>query len=143
METNKQNFHVGIIGGGVAGSTVALRFAELGVKVTLFEKGSSLVNGPPICHLHAGGNLYREISESQCLTLLKECIDTLRVFPHTINFRPTMIAVPQYDDGDPMDILPRLITLKEAYRSLIQEDNRNQVLGNPDDYFKFITMKIL
>jgi len=136
METNKQNFHVGIIGGGVAGSTVALRFAELGVKVTLFEKGSSLVNGPPICHLHAGGNLYREISESQCLTLLKECIDTLRVFPHTINFRPTMIAVPQYDDGDPMDILPRLITLKEAYRSLIQEDNRNQVLGNPDDYFK-------
>ena len=136
MENNKNQFHVGIIGGGVGGSTAALRFAELGVKVTLFERGPSLVNGPPICHLHAGGNLYREISESQCLTLLRECIDTLRVFPHTINYRPTMISVPKYDDGDPMDILPRLQTLKEAYRQLVDADIRNRVLGDPEDYFK-------
>ena len=116
MVPDTEKLHIGIIGGGVAGSTVALRFAELGIKVTLFEKGSSLVNGPPICHLHSGGNLYREISESQCLTLLRECIDTLRVFPHTINYRPTMIAIPKYDDGDPTDILPRLVTLKKEDR---------------------------
>ena len=61
---------IGIIGGGVAGATVALQLGEIGLDVTLFEKGPSLVNGPPICHLHAGGNLYREISEQQCLTLV-------------------------------------------------------------------------
>jgi len=136
MEQKKKNVHIGIIGGGIAGSTVALRFSELGVGVTLFEQGPSLINGPPICHLHSGGNLYREISESQCVTLLKECIDTLRVFPHTINYRPTMISVPNYDKGDPSDILPRLMTLRETYRKLVEDDSRNIVLGNPDDYFK-------
>ena len=67
MLPENSSFHVGVIGGEIAGSTVALRFAELGLGVTLFEAGPSLVNGPPICHLHAGGNLYREISDSQCL----------------------------------------------------------------------------
>ncbi len=70
-----------IIGGGIAGSTVAMHLAELGVNVTLLEKGTSLVAGPPICHLHAGGNLYREISETQCVDLLKQSIDTARFYP--------------------------------------------------------------
>ncbi|MCV5990535.1 FAD-dependent oxidoreductase, partial [Escherichia coli] len=54
--------HIAVVGGGVAGATAAIHFAELGFKVSVIEKGVSLVNGPPICHLHAGGNLYREIS---------------------------------------------------------------------------------
>lgn len=37
---------VGIIGGGIAGSTIALRLAEQGINVQLFEEGKSLVNGP-------------------------------------------------------------------------------------------------
>lgn len=48
---------VAIIGGGIAGATAAVHLAELGIDVTLIEKGASLVSGPPICHLHAGGNL--------------------------------------------------------------------------------------
>ena len=71
---------IAVIGGGVAGSTIALRFAELGLDTTLIEKGPSLVNGPPMCHLHAGGNLYREISDQQCLILLKQSIDTVKVY---------------------------------------------------------------
>lgn len=69
--TSSTSCRVGIIGAGIAGSTIAIRFAELGINTTLIEQGPSLVNGPPICHLHAGGNLYREISDKQCLTLLK------------------------------------------------------------------------
>ena len=136
MEKVKNDFHIGIIGGGIAGTTVALRLSELGAGVTLFEQGPSLINGPPICHLHSGGNLYREISESQCVTLLKECIDTLRVYPHTVNYRPTMISVPNYDKGDPTDIVLRLIQLRETYKKLVDEDARNNVLGDPEDYFK-------
>ena len=66
---------IAIVGGGVAGSTTALHLAELGLEVSLFEKQSSISSGPPYCHLHAGGNLYREISDEQCLTLLKQSID--------------------------------------------------------------------
>jgi len=135
--TKPYEFHIGVIGGGIAGSTVAARFADIpGVQVTLFEAGSSLVNGPPVCHLHAGGNLYREISEQQCLDLLEECIYTVRCFPHTMNYRPTVITVPTCDPGNPEDILPRLIKVQERYRWLVAEDQRNRVLGDPEKYYK-------
>ncbi|MEZ8741730.1 FAD-dependent oxidoreductase [Photobacterium swingsii] len=127
---------VGIVGGGVAGSTIALRLAEIGVDVVLFEEGASLVNGPPICHLHAGGNLYREISDQQCLDLLKQSIDTLRVFPHTANIRPTVIAVPTRDNGEPDALIPRLELLQQTYQNLVESDENNKVLGEPNDYFK-------
>ncbi len=50
--------------GGIGGSTAALK---LSLDVSLFEKRESLVNGQPICHLHVGGNLYREISRNNAL----------------------------------------------------------------------------
>ena len=128
---------VAIIGGGVAGSTIALRFAELGLDTTLIEKGSSLVNGPPICHLHAGGNLYREICDKQCLTLLQQSIDTVKVYPHSVNIRPTVIALPKTDQGQPEDLLPRLEKLRAKYRELVAQDSRNKVLGDPEHYFRF------
>ena len=128
---------VAIIGGGVAGSTIALRFAELGIDTTLIEKGPSLVNGPPICHLHAGGNLYREISDEQCLTLLQQSIDTVKVYPHSVNIRPTVIALPLTDQGKPADLLPRLELLRAKYAALVAQDKSNKVLGEPADYFRF------
>ncbi len=127
---------VGIVGGGVAGSTAALRLAELGVEVVLFEQGPSLVNGPPMCHLHAGGNFYREISDQQCLTLLHQSIDTLRLYPYAANIRPTVFCVPVKDPGCPRDLLPRLEKLKSAYAEIIREDPANEVLGPASDYFK-------
>jgi hypothetical protein len=128
---------VAIIGGGVAGSTIALRFAELGIETTLIEKGPSLVNGPPICHLHAGGNLYREISDEQCLTLLQQSIDTVKVYPNSVNIRPTVIALPITDHGKPADLLPRLTLLRAKYAELVAQDSSNKVLGEPADYFRF------
>ncbi|SEL68395.1 FAD dependent oxidoreductase [Colwellia chukchiensis] len=130
------NSKVAIIGGGVAGSTMALRFAELGIDTTLIEKGDSLVNGPPFCHLHAGGNLYREISDQQCLLLLQQAIDTVKVFPHSINFRPTVIALPKTDHGEVTDLLPRLIKLRARYAELVELDVTNKVLGDVEHYFQ-------
>jgi len=127
---------IAIIGGGVAGSTIALRFAELGIDSTLIEKGESLVNGPPFCHLHAGGNLYRDIADQQCLTLLKQAIDTVKVYPHSVNYRPTIIALPKTDQGEVDDLLPRLIKLRERYAELVQQDSSNKVLGEPEQYFR-------
>ncbi|MCE2570727.1 FAD-dependent oxidoreductase [Motilimonas eburnea] len=126
---------VGIIGAGVAGSTIALRLAELGIKTLLIERGDGLVNGPPMCHLHAGGNLYREISDQQCLKLLKQSIETLRIYPHCVNQRPTVIAVPTQDPGDPSDLMPRLHLLRDEYQRIVAADPLNQVLGQPENYF--------
>lgn len=126
---------IAIIGGGVAGATAAVHLSELGLQVTLLEKGAGLVNGPPICHLHAGGNLYRDISLQQCLELLRQSIETIRLYPHTLNRRPTVIAVPHSDPGEPQDVLPRLVEIREAYQQLVDEDPANQLLGDPQHYF--------
>lgn len=130
---------VAIIGGGIAGATVALYLSELGLDVSLFEKGPSLVNGPPICHLHAGGNLYREISEQQCLTLLRQSIDLLRLYPYAADYRPTVVAVPKNDKGSPLSLLPRLKKLQDEYQALIEKDSLNKVLGESGDYFKLFS----
>tara|TARA_R110001583_G_scaffold9433_9_gene44795 strand:- start:4627 stop:6087 length:1461 start_codon:yes stop_codon:yes gene_type:complete len=139
IQVNKGNARVAIVGGGVAGATVALCLGELGIDVTLIEKGPSLVNGPPICHLHAGGNLYRELSESQCMTLLHESIELVRLYPNAVDYRPTVLAVPTNDKGDPSDILPRLKKLRDEYQRLIDLDPENEVLAPSDSYFKLFS----
>lgn len=136
IQSNSNNARIGIVGGGIAGATVALCLGELGLDVTLLEKSPTLVNGPPICHLHAGGNLYREISDTQCLTLLHESIDLLRLYPNAVDYRPTVVAVPTIDKGAPEDLLPRLAKLKIEYQRLIDLDKDNKVLGEPEQYFK-------
>ncbi|PAJ72586.1 FAD-dependent oxidoreductase [Pseudoalteromonas sp. NBT06-2] len=139
LSSQPEPIHIGIIGGGIAGSTIALHLAELNIKVTLIEKGPSLVNGPPICHLHAGGNLYREISEQQCITLLRQSIDTLKLYKHSANIRPTVVAIPKSDKGNPDNLIPRLEKLKSEYAQLITQDASNQVLGPAEDYFALYT----
>lgn len=127
---------VGILGGGTAGSTIAIRLAALGIETFLFEKKASLIDGPPMCHLHAGGNLYREIPDEDCVALLEQCIDIIRLYPYSIDIRPTVFAVPTRDDGSPEDLLSRLERLKLAYQHLIDDDINNKVLGNPEDYYQ-------
>lgn len=133
---NISTFNVAIVGGGIAGASIALYLSELGINVSLLEKGASLVNGPPICHLHAGGNLYREISEQQCLTLLAQSVDLLRLYPFAADYRPTVLAVPKHDDGTPQELLPRLHKLQLEYQRLIDQDPENKVLGESRDYFR-------
>ncbi len=126
---------IAIVGGGVAGSSIALYLGQLGLNVTLFEKEPSLVSGPPFCHLHAGGNLYREISDEQCIKLLKQSIDFLRFYPFIVDYRPTVIVLPTSDSGTPDALLPRLELLKGEYEALITADPNNKVLGESADYY--------
>jgi hypothetical protein len=137
IEDNKAK--IAIIGGGVAGSSAALYFGQLGLNVTLFEKDASLVSGPPWCHLHAGGNLYREISDDQCVTLLKQSIDFLRFYPFVVDYRPTVIVLPTTDSSTPMALLPRLELLTAEYKAHIARDPKNEVLGKPENYYQIYT----
>ena len=139
----KKNPKIAIIGGGVAGATTAIYLGQLGMDVTLFEKESSLVLGPPFCHLHAGGNLYREISDKQCVTLLKQSIDFLRFYPYVVDYRPTVIALPTTDKSTPQALLPRLDLLVREYKKLIETDSKNKVLGESANYYKLYERKAL
>ncbi len=132
----KSKAKIAIIGGGAAGSSAALYFGQLGLDVTLFEKDDSLVSGPPWCHLHAGGNLYREISDVQCIALLKQSIDFLRFYPFVVDYRPTVIVLPTTDSSSPEALLPRLKLLREEYKAHIAKDPKNEVLGKPENYYQ-------
>lgn len=134
---------IAIIGGGAAGSSAALYFGQLGLNVTLFEKDASLVSGPPWCHLHAGGNLYREISDAQCIALLKQSIDFLRFYPFVVDYRPTVIVLPVTDSSTPESLLPRLKLLTEEYKALIAKDPKNEVLGKPENYYQVYTKEAI
>jgi len=134
---------IAIIGGGVAGSTAAIYLGEMGLEVTLFEKEPSLVSGPPFCHLHAGGNLYREISDEQCIKLLKQSIDFLRFYPFVVDYRPTVIVLPSTDKSAPKNLLPRLKLLQSEYEKLIHQDNNNKVLGESSAYYRLYERETL
>ena len=129
-------FSVGIIGGGVSGVVTALQLAEMGVDTVLLEQEESVVNGPPFCHLHAGGNLYPDISDEQCRILMKQSIETARLFPQSIDERPTFISIPKSERYKVDDIENRLNMLVEYYKELIEEDSSNAILGAPGDYYK-------
>lgn len=129
-------YKVGIIGGGVSGVVAALQLAEMGVESILFEQKATVVNGPPFCHLHAGGNLYPDISDEQCRILMKESIKMARLFPQSIDERPTFISVPKSESYKLDHIEERLDMLVEYYKKLIEEDADNEVLGAPEDYYK-------
>jgi len=127
---------VAVIGGGVAGSTVALKLAKAGAEVELFEKNSSLISGPPFCHLHAGGNLYREISDNQCKELLRQSLEFAKLYPFAIDRRPTVIAIPIYDEDDPNRLIDRLEMLKSEYYSITTQEPTLKQLGEPEDYYQ-------
>jgi glycine/D-amino acid oxidase-like deaminating enzyme len=128
--------HVGVAGGGLAGSTIALHLGGLGLKVTLLETGYRLINGMPFCHLHAGGNLYPELSDQECITFLRESVELLRAFPQAINNRPTVLVVPRHDEGTPEQLITRLKKLQSEYVRLVTASPQNKVLGEVEDYFR-------
>ncbi|SMC08879.1 FAD-dependent oxidoreductase [Nitratiruptor tergarcus] len=126
---------IAIIGGGVAGASVAIYLRKLGLKPTLFEKKPMLVAGPPACHLHAGGNLYPDIDDTQRKQLLKESIEFLCFYPQAIEKRPTLLAIPKHILIDIDELIQRTKKLALFYKELIDKDPANRVLGDLQEYF--------
>lgn len=141
MQSSKAK--IAIIGGGIAGASVALYLSQFDLEITLFEKEPSLVNGPPMCHLHAGGNLYREIDNKQCIKLLKQSIELLHFYPYAIDFRPTLLVTPKDDKHEADELLNRLEILQTEYQKLIDKDPKNKVLGESSNYYKLYTKEDL
>ncbi|WP_159023607.1 FAD-dependent oxidoreductase [Formosa sp. L2A11] len=132
-------YNVGIIGGGVSGVVISLQLAKYGIDNIVFEQEPSVVNGPPFCHLHAGGNLYPDISDEQCRILMKQSIEMARLFPQSIDERPTFISIPKTEVYTVENIESRLEMLVSYYKELIKEDPENEILGAPENYYKLYT----
>ena len=130
---------IGIVGGGISGALVALQSGKYGIDSILFEQEKTLVNGPPFCHLHAGGNLYPDISDEQCRILMKQAIEMARLFPQSIDERPTFISIPKSEKNKVESITHRLDMLVAYYAKLINDNPSNEVLGSPENYYKAYT----
>jgi len=129
-------YKVGIIGGGVSGVVTALQLAKYGISNILFEQEKSVVSGPPFCHLHAGGNLYPDISDEQCQQLMEQSIEMARLFPPSIDKRPTFISIPKTEAYEVEAIERRLDMLVAHYEQLVAKDASNEILGQPQAYYK-------
>ena len=124
---------IAVIGGGVAGVSSALLLDE---EITLFERKESLISGPPFCHLHAGGNLYPELPLKECKQLLKESIDFAKVYPFSIDYRPTVVTFPKSCLKSPSEYIKKLESIKSEYEALIAKDSSNKILGEPKEYYR-------
>jgi hypothetical protein len=136
-------YNVGIIGAGVSGVVIALELAKYGIENILLEKEESVVNSSPFCHLHAGGNLYPDISTEECKILMKQSIEMARLFPQSIDQRPTFISIPKSETYNIKDLQDRLAVLADYYKTLIKEDPKNEILGSPENYYNIYTKKEL
>lgn len=128
-------YQVAIIGGGISGSVTALQLAKYSIDSVLFEQREDLIYGPPFCHLHAGGNLYPDISIDQCKLLMRQSIEIARYFPKSIDHRPTLVSIPKSEKFEPQAVESRLKLLSRYYEDLIEQDAANEVLGAPKEYY--------
>jgi len=129
---------IAIIGGGIAGVSAALLLNE---NITLFEKRDSLIAGPPFCHLHAGGNLYPDLPLKECKQLLKESIDFAKIYPLSLDYRPTVVTFPKTCKKEPSEYIKKLEDIKKEYEFLIQKDSSNKILGEPSEYYKIYNLE--
>ncbi|NDC95017.1 hypothetical protein EB118_14880 [bacterium] len=92
---------IAVVGAGVGGVYAAIccakAFREPGsrgsnVHIDVYEKGNSILNGPPYCHLHAGGFLYPEISTIDAQILFQHAIEFALEFPDALQHKPCIIA---------------------------------------------------
>jgi len=135
--------NIAIIGGGIAGVSTAIALKNLNINVTLIEEKNSLVSGPPFCHLHAGGNLYPDITDIERIRLLNESIDFLLAYPYSVDFRPTVIAFPKRYKKSAKDAIKTVEMLQNEYKNIVKSNPQKKVLGEPESYFKLYTKEHL
>ena len=66
-----------------------------------------------------------------------------RLFPQSIDERPTFISVPKTESHQVNHIEDRLKMLVNYYKKLIEEDSSNAVLGAPENYYKIYSKEDL
>lgn len=108
---------IAIIGGGISGVVSAVKLSKdlPDCDIDLYEKKQSLLNGPPYCHLHAGGFLYPEMPLADCKELMLDSIEFANMFPDAIIHRPTVIAFNKHSSYNPHVLNHKCFHLSRTY----------------------------
>ena len=122
-----------IIGGGISGCVAALELSKNpNYIIHLYEKTDTLLNGPPYCHLHAGGFLYPEMLINDCQELLHDSILFANAFPDCLLKRPTIIAYNVNSKFSTDKLLYKAKLLQYIYYS-----KKQYIFGPPHSYYAF------
>lgn len=108
---------VRVIGGGIAGCNAAIFLSKEFDQVELYEKNDDILNGPPFCHLHAGGFLYPMITLDECVKLLQDSLWFAKFYRECLIERPTIIAYNKNSNYDPQELIYRAHYLNKVYNT--------------------------
>jgi hypothetical protein len=129
------NRQIAIIGGGISGVTSAIKLSKnKNNEIYLYEKRDCLLQGPPYCHLHAGGILYPEISIEDAQELLSNSIDFANYFSDCLEYRPTIVAYRSNCKYSPSDLLFKCKVNKINYHF-----SKSKVFGKVDNFYAVYT----
>lgn len=161
-----KHIEIGIIGAGVGGSVASIRLASqlrkvandmgrLPVRVTLIEQNKDICEGPPWCHLHAGGMLYTGMKDYEARSILHHSCMFARMFnstnvpggtrPSAIQHRPTVVSIRQDVTGPGLtgdELVRKCQKVQGWYKDWVKEYGCDP-LGPPDQYFSYIDYETL
>lgn len=126
---------IAIIGGGISGITSAIKLAQNKPnEIHIYEKRNYILNGPPYCHLHAGGILYPEISLEDAQQLLYDSILFADTFKDCLEFRPTIVAYRSESKYTPNELLFKCKVNKINYQF-----SHKQPFGQVENFYAVYT----
>jgi hypothetical protein len=129
--------HIAIVGGGIAGTLAALKLSKVkGSYVDLYEQNNGILQGPPYCHLHAGGFLYPEISSKDSQALFKHALDFAMSFPDHIVKRPSVIAYRSCSNFSTSKLIYKCKTIRYQYAC-----SNESPFGNPELFYAIYNLE--
>jgi len=151
---NLKGKNIGIIGGGIAGCTTALVLANQGAKVTLFEKEPKILSessDATPCRLGAGFH-YQDLPTAIAALeagvhliqyLKKETGSSFQV--HTsvqggqiLQVEKIYYAISNESLVKPEEVLANFEALKQHYKTMVESNPENEVMGPPDAFYKVV-----
>jgi hypothetical protein len=141
--------NITIIGGGAGGCGTALELAAQGHKITIIEKRKELLQGTSDrtpCRLGLG---FHYIDPDTAKKYLRATIAVVKKYPgfsvaadkdESHPHRRGRYFIVQDSQFSVPQILAVYQQLREEYARLIQEDESNKVFGDPENFFKILSI---
>jgi hypothetical protein len=127
------------------GSLAAIRLAEMGYAVTLFDRGAQpLVAGSSRipAHLYSGA-MYFDLGAETVAQCFDDALIFARTIPEGVVPRPTVCGIAHDDPRSTDDLEAACLANKERYARAVQLDPANEVFGTPGSYYQAYTHRQL
>ena len=147
---------VAILGGGIGGCMAALRLSEKfpDSKIILFEKNNNLLLGTSNCTPARMGLGFHYVDANTAKTYLRQTIDFVKYFYQSCPFLMVGQEFPEdnflrngryFIVKDSLfsseQILETYETLAKEYAELVKRDKKNELFGNPTQFYRILESK--